>query len=405
MKKTVNNQYQWEGANRHGQIIRGELAGPNSASVRAKLRKQGIEPKKIKRLAKPLFSGFGRSKIRSSDITFFIRQMATMSRAGVPLIQSFEIVAEGCDHLGLKKVIYQLRDTVSTGSNLSSALRKYQNYFDELTCNLIEAGEQSGALEEMLDRVALYREKTEALQRKVRKAMLYPSITMTVALIVTIIMLVKVVPTFESMFQGYGAELPAATQIVVNISNIVQLYFIQTTVIFIAAWFIIRQLVKRSNKFRKRYDRLILATPVLGVLVQKSTVARYARVLSTTFAAGLPLVDALNSVAGAVSNRIFRDAIVRVRNEISSGQQMHFAMRNTQVFPDMIIQMAAIGEESGALENMLTKAANYYENEVDNTVESITTMIEPAMFIFLGIVLGGLLIAMYMPMFQMGDIL
>lgn len=405
MKKTINNQYQWEGANRHGQVLRGELAGANTATIRAKLRKQGIEPKKIRRIAQPFLSGLINSQVTPNDITFFIRQMATMSRAGVPLIQSFEIVAEGCDNLALKKIINEIRDTVSTGSNFSSALRKFNQYFDDLTCNLIEAGEQSGALEEMLERVALYREKTESLQKKVKKAMLYPSITMVVAIIVTIIMLVKVVPTFENMFHGYGAELPTATQFVISLSNIVQDYFIQTLAIFVGSIVILKKFIQHSSNIRRRYDRLILATPIVGELVKKSTVARYARVLSTTLAAGLPLVDALNSVAGAVNNRVFRDAIIRIRNEISSGQQMHFAMRNTQIFPDMIIQMAAIGEESGSLDNMLTKAANYYEDEVDNTVENITTMIEPAMFIFLGLVLGGLLIAMYMPMFQMGDII
>lgn len=406
MKKNLKtHQYHWEGCNHQGKFIRGELEDINTATVRAKLRKQGIEPKKIRRISKPFFSNIVSKSIKPQDITFFLRQMAIMARSGVPLIQSFGIVGEGCDNLAVKKMIQKIHDIVSSGTNFSQALRKFPNEFDSLTCNLIESGEKSGALEEMLDRVALYREKTEQLRSKIKKAMLYPSITLAVALAVTVIMLVKVVPTFETMFSSYDAELPAATRIVINLSYFVQEYFLTGLIACFTLTIIISQLFKRSKNFRRGFDRLLLKIPVVGELISKGTVARYARVLSTTFAAGLPLIDALDTVAKALNNLIYRESVIKIRHEIAAGQQMNFAMRNTNIFPNMIIQMVTIGEESGNLDNMLEKAAVYYEDEVDSTVDNITTLIEPVMFVFLGVVLGGLLIAMYMPMFQMGEII
>lgn len=396
-------QFEWEGTNRKGQKTKGDISGPNLATVKAQLRKQGIQPGKVKKKVTPLFSFSNGGKITSTDITFFTRQMATMMKAGVPLVQSFDIVGDGVDNPPMKVLIAQIRDDVSAGNDFASALKKHPKHFDELFCNLVESGEQSGALEEMLDKVAIYQEKTEALKKKIKKAMMYPAVTLTIAFIVTVILLVEVVPTFESMFKSFGADLPAPTKLVVAISEWTQAYWyfvVGGIVGFIMAF---KQTLSRSPAFKDKFEAALLKAPIFGGLIMKAAIARFARVLSTTFAAGVPLVEALESVSGAVGNSVYRKAVLSVRDEVSQGQQMHFSMKATGVFPNMVVQMTSIGEESGALDSMLDKAANYYEDEVDNAVDGLTSMMEPLVMSFLGVVIGGLIVAMYLPIFQMGN--
>lgn len=403
-KQPKNTTFVWEGKNKRGQKVKGELSGPNMAVIKAQLRKQGILPEKVKRAPKPLMgAGSKNKKIKTADITFFTRQMATMIKAGVPLVQSFEIVSDGIDNPGMRELIMGMRDKVAAGNDFASALKEYPQYFDELTCNLVESGEQAGALEAMLDRVAEYKEKTEALKSKVKKAMGYPIATLSIAAIVTVILLVKVVPTFEAMFKSFGSELPAPTQFVVYLSEVAQAYWLPMVILIMGLVSAFKQASKRSAAFRDSMDKLMLKMPIFGDLTRKAAVARFARVLSTTFSAGVPLVEALESVSGAVGNAVYRDAVLSVRSEVATGQQMHFAMRSTGVFPNMVVQMTSIGEESGALDAMLDKAATYYETEVDESVDGLTAMMEPLIMAFLGVVVGGLLIAMYLPIFQMGS--
>ncbi|MDP2608054.1 MULTISPECIES: type II secretion system F family protein [unclassified Oceanobacter] len=408
-KQAKSIDFVWEGVNKRGQKINGSLSGQNLAMVKAQLRKQGIQPSKVKRAPQPLFGLGGAAakgkKIKTADISFFTRQMATMIKAGVPLVQSFEIVSDGVDNPNMKDLILKLRDTVSAGNDFASALKEHPQYFDELTCNLVESGEQSGALETMLDKVAIYKEKSEALKSKIKKAMGYPITVLVVAAIVTAILLIKVVPTFEGMFKSFGAELPAPTQFVVNISAAMQAYWMYALAIIMALVTAFKYMMRSSQTFRDQMDYLTLKLPVFGNIMHKAAIARFARVLSTTFAAGVPLVEALESVAGAVGNKLYRDAVLEVRQEVATGQQMHFAMRSTGVFPNMVVQMTSIGEESGSLDAMLDKAAEYYETEVDESVDGLTAMMEPMIMAFLGVVVGGLIIAMYLPIFQMGSVM
>ncbi len=402
-KKTKSLQFEWEGTNRKGQKVKGETSGPNLATVKAQLRKQGVQPGKVKKKATPLFSFGSDGKVTPADVSFFSRQMATMMKAGVPLVQSFDIVGDGTDNMAMKKLIAQIRDDVSAGNDFASALKNHPKHFDELFCNLVESGEQSGALEEMLDKVATYQEKTEALKKKIKKAMMYPAVTLTIAAIVTVILLVKVVPTFESMFKSFGSDLPAPTKMVVAISEWTQAYWYYILAIIVGFIVSLKQALARSPAFKDKFEAGLLKAPIFGDLIMKAAVARFARVLSTTFAAGVPLVEALESVAGAVGNSVYRKAVLNVRDEVSQGQQMHFAMRATGVFPNMVVQMTSIGEESGALDSMLDKAASYFEDEVDNAVDGLTAMMEPLVMSFLGVVIGGLIVAMYLPIFEMGN--
>ena len=397
--------FKWEGTNRRGQTVRGELSGENAAMIKATLRKQGINPTKVRKESVSMFSmgGSKGKKITTGDITFFTRQMATMIKSGVPLVQAFDIVGDGVDSSGMKVLIREIRDSVASGNSFASALKMHPDQFDELTCSLVESGEEAGALEAMLEKVAIYKEKTESLRKKIKKAMMYPAITMLIAGVVTVILLVKVIPTFQEMFEGLGSELPAPTQFVVYISEIVQEWWFPALVVLVAIGVAFSQALKKSPKFKDQVDRLVLQAPVFGDLIRKAAVARFARVLATTFAAGVPLVEALQSVAGAVGNAVYRDAVLYIRDEVESGQQMNIAMRQTEVFPNMVVQMTSIGEESGALDAMLGKAAEYYEEEVDAAVDGMTALIEPMMMAFLGVVIGGLIIAMYLPIFEMGN--
>lgn len=392
----------WEGVDKKGAKVKGEMSGANIATVKVQLRKQGVNTKKVKKKPKPLLGG-GKKKITPFDVAIFTRQLATMMKAGVPLVQAFEIVADGLENPSLREVVLDIRENVSAGNDFASALRKHPKLFDNLFCNLVDSGEKAGALETMLDRVASYMEKTETLKKKVKKAMTYPIAVVVVAMIVTGILLVKVVPQFEDLFHGFGAELPAFTQMVIHLSEWMQEWWF---VIFIGIAIVVasfKEGIRRSPNFADNVDKFMLKIPIIGEIVEKSAIARFGRVLSTTFAAGVPLVDALDSVAGASGNALYRDAILKIKDEVSSGTQLQFSMKATGVFPSMAVQLVSIGEESGALDAMLEKVADYYEEEVDNLVDNLTTLMEPMIMSVLGVLVGGLIIAMYLPIFQMGQ--
>ena len=397
-----NVTFIYEGVDRKGTKVKGEASGKAPSIVRAELRKQGINAKKIVKKRELNFGG--KKKIKSIDITIFTRQMATMMRAGVPLVQAFEIVADGLENPAMKEVVLKLKMDVEAGGNFASALQRHPDQFDDLYCSLIDAGEQSGALETMLDRVAIYKEKSEALKQKIKKAMKYPATVIVAAIIVTSILLIKVVPVFEGLFAGFGAELPAFTQFVIGLSKGLQNNFLLILVFIFLFAVGFTQLKKRSQAFSDALDRLTLRLPIVGDLAFKSTIARYARTLATTFAAGVPLIEALDTCAGATGNVVYRNAVLQVRDDVATGQQLQFAMRSTGVFPAMALQMTAIGEESGSLDAMLEKVAIYYEEEVDNAVDGLTSMMEPLIMSVLGVLIGGLIIAMYLPIFQLGNV-
>ncbi len=392
----------WEGTDRQGRKTKGEISSTNQQIARAELRKQGINPSKVNKKTQSRFS-FG-GGVNAQDMSLFTRQMATMMRAGVPLVQSFDIVSDGADKPALKALIRDIRTDVAAGNSFASSIRKHPKQFDDLFCNLVESGEQSGALETMLDRIAAYKEKAESLKGKVKKAMFYPIAVLVIAFVVSAILLIKVVPQFQVIFQSFGAELPAFTQMVINISNAAQKYWFPFLVLLLIIGSAIGATYTRSPKMREAVDRMSLKIPVIGEILDKSAVARFARTLSTTFAAGVPLVDALESVAGATGNIVYANATRRVRDDVASGQQLNFAMRNTGVFPNMVIQMTSIGEESGSLDTMLDKAASYFEEQVDNAVDALTSLLEPIIMAVLGVVIGGLIIAMYLPIFQLGQV-
>lgn len=396
--------FAYEGLDRKGKKTKGEMSGKNVAIVKAQLRKQGINVNKIhKKTTNPL-ANFSKAKITPMDVAIFTRQLATMMKAGVPLVQSFEIVAEGLDNLSMRAVVQGIKTEVEGGNTFAGAIRKYPLYFDDLFCSLVESGEQSGALETMLDRVAQYKEKSELLKQKINKAMKYPISVIFVAIIVTVILLLKVVPVFQDLFSSFGAELPAFTMMVIHMSKWLQDYWFVLLIVILGIGGTFTEAKKRSMAFNNMLDRLALKAPIVGDLVYKSTVARFARTLSTTFSAGVPLVDALVSCAGATGNVVYKDAVLKIRDEVSTGQQLGFAMRQSGIFPSMALQMVAIGEESGALDAMLDKVATHFENEVDNAVDGLTSMMEPLIMAVLGVLIGGLVIAMYLPIFQLGSV-
>lgn len=400
--KAKVNVYAWEGVDRKGTKMSGELSGHNPALIKAQLRRQGISPGKVRKKTASLF-GKGK-RIKPMDIALFTRQMSTMMRAGVPLLQSFDIISEGVDNPNMRKLVDEVKQEVAAGNSFASSLRKKPEYFDDLYCNLVDAGEQAGALETLLDRVATYKEKTEQLKAKIKKAMTYPIAVVVVAIIVSGILLIKVVPQFKSIFEGFGAELPAFTLMVMGLSDVVQEWYLLLLAGFVCLFFGFKHAMKRSQKLRDTVDRWLLKVPIVGAILYKSAVARYARTLSTTFAAGVPLVDALDSVSGATGNVVFKNAVNRIKADVSTGMQLNFSMRSTGVFPTLAIQMTAIGEESGALDDMLDRVATIYEAEVDNMVDSLTSLMEPMIMAVLGVVVGGLVIAMYLPIFQLGSV-
>lgn len=395
----------WEGTDKQGKRIKGELSGQSDALVKALLRRQGINPLKVKKKPKTLLGGGGRRKsISPKDITVFSRQLATMMSSGVPLVQAFEIVGRGHENQNMQDLILGIKGDVEAGGALTEALRKRPLYFNDLYCNLIEAGEHAGILEGILHKIANYMEKTEALKSKIKSALFYPIAVIVVAFIIVTILMIFVIPQFQELFAGFGADLPALTQMVVNMSKWFQKFWYVLAGVVVGTAYGFMEIRKRSKAFGQFLDRMSLKLPVIGMILEKSAIARYARTLETMFAAGTPLVEAMNSVAGACGNIVFYNACIKIRDEIATGVQLQAAMRNVALFPNMVIQMVAIGEESGAIDTMLGKVADWYEQEVDDAVEALTSLLEPIIMAFLGVVIGGLVIAMYLPIFKMGAV-
>ncbi len=393
--------FAWQGTDKRGNKVSGESNAASVALVRAELRRQSITPSNIKQKAQPLFSR--KKKILSKDIAIFMRQLATMMSSGVPLVQAFDIVGRGHENPAMQEMLLSIKADIEGGTALAPALGKYPLYFDDLVCNLVEAGEQAGVLEELLDKIATYKEKTESLKAKIKKALTYPIAVIVVAIVVTAIIMIFVIPQFESLFSGFGAELPAFTQMVVKMSKFVSSWWwlmlgviVGTITTFAAAY-------KRSRKMRETLDKLLLKIPVIGDIMHKAAIARFARTLSTMFAAGVPLVEALSSVSGATGNIIYSNAVLQMKDDVSTGQSLNLSMKLKGLFPHMVVQMVAIGEEAGSLDSMLAKVADFYEEEVDNAVDNLSSLMEPMIMSFLGIVIGGLVVAMYLPIFQMGN--
>jgi type IV pilus assembly protein PilC len=393
----------WEGKDKQGKVIKGELAGMSDTMVKAKLRRQGINPLKVKKKPKPLFGG-GKTRITPKDITIFSRQLATMMSAGVPLVQAFEIVGRGHENLGMQELILGVKADVKAGNSLTDALKKRPLQFNELYTNLIEAGEHAGILEAILHKLATYMEKTEALKSKIKAALFYPASVMVVAAIVVTILMIFVIPQFSELFSNFGADLPVLTQILINMSDFFVKWWWAIFAVAGGTIFGILELKKRSKPFNHAMDRIMLKLPVLGVVLEKAAIARFARTLETMFAAGTPLVEAMTSVAGACGNIVYYDACMKIRDDISTGTQLQASMRDTGLFPNMVVQMVAIGEESGSIDTMLGKVADWYEQEVDDAVEALTSLLEPAIMAFLGVVIGGIVIGMYLPIFKMGQV-
>lgn len=400
---TVTDTYNWKGINRKGGKVSGQLQGDSLEAVKAELRKQGVNVTRINKKAKSLFT-FG-NKVSPMDIAIISRQIATMLGAGVPLVQSLQLIAKSNEKPALRELMSAIGGEVATGTPLSKTLRGYPKYFDDLYCDLVDAGEESGALETIYDRISIYKEKSEALKSKIKKAMFYPAAVLAVAGVVTMLLLLFVIPQFQDIFAGFGAELPAFTLFVLAISDAVQSYWYIILAAVIAAIVLFKKAHLKSQKVRDNTDKFVLKIPVISTILDKAAVARFARTLSTTFAAGIPLVDALISAAGASGNYVYRSAIQNVRTEVMAGMQMNIAMKTTAVFPDMVSQMVMIGEESGDLDGMLSKVADIYEQQVDDAVDALTSLLEPMIMVVLGVVVGGLIVAMYLPIFQLGSVI
>jgi type IV pilus assembly protein PilC len=392
--------YIWEGKDSKGQTVKGEMSSKSVDLIKAHLRRQGIKPTKVRK-QKPMKGGG--NNITPGDIAIFARQLTTMMGSGVPLVQAFEIVADGLDNKAMARVVTAIKADVEGGSSLTVALKAHPKQFDDLFCNLVAAGEQSGTLEKLLNEVATYKEKTEALKAKIKKALFYPIAVLIVAFIVTAILLVFVVPQFETLFEGVGSDLPAFTRMVVNLSEFMQAWWYVIFGGIGATVFALFKIHGSSQKFRDGTDKLILKMPIIGEIMHKAATSKFARTLATMSSAGVPLVEAMDSVAGAAGNAVYRDAILKMRDDAATGQRLTASMRQTGLFSNMCVQMVAIGEESGALDDMLSKVADYYEEEVDNSVDALTSLMEPMIMAFLGIVVGGLVVAMYLPIFKMGD--
>jgi len=398
-KKDV--QFIWEGKDKRGNKVRGKTLAVNEAALRADLRRQGVAATKVKTQSSAFRSG---GKVTNEDIAIFSRQLATMMSAGIPMVQAFEIIGNGHEKPAMQKLVLDIKANIEGGSTLHESLAKHPLYFDDLFVNLVEAGEQAGALETLLDKIATYKEKTEALKKKIKKALFYPAAVMIVAVIVTIILLIFVIPQFESLFKGFGADLPAFTQMVVNLSRFVQSQGWWLALVTGGGIYAFFYFYKRSKNMQRGADRLMLKFPIIGPILQKSAIARFARTLSTMFAAGVPLVEAMQSVAGATGNIVYEEATLRMKDEVATGQRLQRAMENVGLFPNMVIQMIAVGEESGSLDTMSAKVAEFYEAEVDNAVDSMSSLLEPMIMAVLGVLVGGMVIAMYLPIFKLGSV-
>ena len=393
----------WEGTDRKGKKIKGKSMAASEAAVRADLRRQGVVPSRIKKQSQGLFSGGG--TITPADIAIFMRQLSTMLAAGIPLVQSFEIVGNGHENAAMQKLILAVKADVEGGSALAESLAKHPLHFDDLVINLVEAGEQAGALESLLDKIATYKEKTEALKKKIKKALTYPGAVLAVAFVVTTILLIFVIPAFEDLFQGFGADLPTFTRKVIDLSVFVREKGFYLATLIGGSIFAFLYFKKRSKKMRHYLDRMMLKAPIIGPILEKAAIARYARTLSTMFAAGVPLVEALQSVAGATGNIVYEVGVLQMRDEVATGLRLQQAMENTDLFPNMVIQMIAVGEESGSLDEMSSKVADFYEEDVDNAVDNLSSLLEPLIMSILGVLVGGLVVAMYLPIFKMGAVI
>ena len=394
--------FTWEGKDKKGNKVRGRTLAVSENEVRAELRRQAIVPTRIRKQTR-LFSTGG--KITPGDIAIFSRQLATMLAAGIPLVQAFEIVGVGHEKPAMQKLILDIKTNIEGGSSLHESLAKHPLYFDDLYINLVEAGEQAGALESLLDKVATYKEKTEALKKKIKKALFYPAAVLAVAVIVTLILLLFVIPQFEALFKGFGADLPTFTRMVIEMSRFVQEQGWWMGIVTGAAFFVFFYFKKRSRALRHFLDRASLKIPIIGPILVKAAIARYARTLSTMFSAGVPLVEAMESVAGATGNIVYEVAVLRMRDEVATGQRLQRAMENTGLFPNMVVQMIAVGEESGSLDAMAAKVADFYELEVDTAVDGLSSLLEPLIMAILGVLVGGLVIAMYLPIFKLGAVI
>ncbi len=394
--------FHWEGKDKKGNKVKGQSLGTNEGLIKAELRRQGVTPLKVRK--KSSLTGAKKKKITPKDIAVFSRQLATMLSAGVPLVQSFEIIGRGHDNPAMQELIMAIKGDVEGGNTLASSFAKHPLYFDDLTCNLVEAGEHAGILESLLGKIATYKEKTEALKSKIKKAMFYPMAVIVVAFIVTAILLIFVVPTFQELFESFGAELPAFTMMVIGLSEFMQSWWWAVLGGIGLGIYAFIEGKKRSRKFNHILGRLSLKIPIVGAILTKATIARYARTMSTMFAAGVPLVEAMDSVAGATGNILYEDAVYQMRDQVATGQQLQLAMAQTGLFPNMVVQMVAIGEESGSLDAMLAKVADFYEQEVDDAVDGLSALLEPLIMAVLGVLIGGLIIAMYLPIFKLGAV-
>jgi type IV pilus assembly protein PilC len=392
----------WEGKDRKGNKVKGRGLAKNELEMRSDLRRQGIAASRVRK-ERQLFKSEG--KVTAEDIAIFARQLATMLSAGIPMVQAFEIIGVGHDKPAMQKLVLAIKSDIETGNALNQALAKHPLYFDDLFVNLVEAGEHAGALETVLDKIATYKEKTEALKKKIKKALFYPAAVLAVAVIVTVILLLFVIPQFESLFKGFGADLPAFTQFVIGMSRWMQDNGWILLLIVGGAAFTFAYFYKRSRPLRQFIDKMSLQVPVIGPILKKAAIARFARTLATMFGAGVPLVEAMKSVAGATGNIVYQDAVMRMRDEISTGLRMQRAMENTGLFPNMVVQMIAVGEESGSLDEMAGKVADFYEADVDAAVDALSSLLEPLIMVILGVLVGGLVIAMYLPIFKLGAVI
>ena len=394
--------FAWEGTDRRGGRVKGETRTSTEAMVRADLRRQGVNPTKIKKKAKPLFGG--RKKIKPGDIAIFSRQLATMMAAGVPLVQSFDIVGRGHDNPSMQDLILSIKQDIESGTAMAEALGKHPLYFDDLFCNLVAAGEQAGVLDILLDKIAVYKEKTESIKGKIKKALFYPAAVIVVAILVTVVILMFVIPQFKTLFSSFGADLPAFTLMVIGLSDVLRQWWWAVALGGAGAIWGIGYVFKRSRRFREIVDRSLLKIPIIGGILNKASLARFARTLSTMFAAGVPLVEALESVAGATGNIVYQEAVLKMREEVATGQSLQLSMRQRNLFPHMVVQMTSIGEESGALDDMLGKVADFYEEQVDNAVDSLSSLMEPMIMVVVGGLVGSLVVAMYLPIFKLAAV-
>ena len=402
-KKTLPKEaptFIWEGKNKAGVKIRGEEQAANANMLRATLRRRGIQPKVIRAKRKPLMG----ASVGPADIAYFARQLTAMMRSGVPLVQSLELIGSGHENVGVQDLIKKITLDIKGGADLGTALSQHPKHFDDLFVSLVKAGEHSGSLEDMLEKIATYKEKTESMKAKVKKAMMYPIMVLIMAVVVSCIMLIWVIPQFKSIFEGFGADLPAFTLWVIGLSEWLQASWWQPILIAIIVGVAFTQAKLRSEKFNVFVDTIVLKLPVMGVIIEKSAVARFARTLSTMFAAGVPMVESMDSVAGSTGNRLYQNATLQIKDDISKGVQLNTSMLTTQRFPSMVVQMTKIGEESGRLEEMLNKVADYFEEQVDDLVDTLSKQIEPLVMAVLGVIVGGLVIAMYLPIFKLGAV-